>query len=66
MAPLERKHCTKCKKYKERKDFTVDNGRKDGKYPYCKKCLKAYRDRPDVKARRNEYDRQYKLLYAEV
>lgn len=36
------KHCRKCSKTKRLSSFSNDNGRLDGKNPYCKLCVQAY------------------------
>ena len=58
-AKLKGKNCSKCKEYKLREEFTVDNRRRDKMYCQCKVCVKAYRDLPHVKARKKEYGKYY-------
>ena len=40
----ETKVCSKCKTTKPLADFNRDRTRKDGLFPQCKDCLKAYRE----------------------
>lgn len=35
---MKTKICPRCKQEKEIKEFSIDNNRKFGIYPYCKKC----------------------------
>lgn len=37
------KHCCKCKCHKPRTDFSESTVTRDGKQPWCKQCMKAYR-----------------------
>jgi len=39
---MKTKVCSKCKKEKERKEFSLDRGQKDELQPRCKSCVKAY------------------------
>lgn len=39
---MKTKVCGKCKKEKERKEFSLDRGQKDELQPRCKSCVKAY------------------------
>lgn len=36
------KTCTKCKQSQSIEQFTRDKNRKDGRFPQCKSCIKAY------------------------
>jgi hypothetical protein len=37
------KHCCKCKCHKPRSDFAESTVARDGKQPWCRQCMKAYR-----------------------
>lgn len=37
------KHCCKCHCHKPRGDFADSTVAKDGKQPWCRQCMKAYR-----------------------
>ncbi len=39
---MKTKVCSKCKKEKERKEFSLERCQKDGLQPRCKSCVKAY------------------------
>ncbi len=51
------KVCTKCKQEKELTEFPKQKGRKFGVGSQCKRCVKAYRDSPEIKARRSAAQR---------
>lgn len=36
------KVCIKCRKRKSKTEFNIDKSRKDGLYPWCKKCRSEY------------------------
>lgn len=44
MDSVYQKACSKCGLEKSLSDFYADKGRKDGKTPQCKECVKAYRE----------------------
>lgn len=48
-----KKKCSKCEKPKEIDEFYADKSKPDGHRPNCKMCLKAYQDKPEIKARRS-------------
>lgn len=45
------KRCSKCREYKSPDAFPNDKSRKDGKYPTCKACKRAYIISPRGRAR---------------
>ena len=53
------KTCTCCKNDRDLKEITIDNSKPDGLYSICKICLKDKRDA--VKARKRDYDKNYRL-----
>jgi len=63
------KQCANCGKTKSKVDFTVDKGRNDGRYPYCKKCKseKASENQKGLNAYHKNYRKtdKYKKWYAE-
>jgi hypothetical protein len=67
------KKCTKCKQNREIVEFRKDKSRKDGLYPQCKICCKAYKEAYDTnhkgqhsmyrferKEEKAEYDSSYR------
>ena len=57
------KRCTKCGKRKKPEAFSRNKNTKDGLSIWCKACAKEYKQRPEVKARAKEYQREYKRKY---
>ena len=53
------KTCSKCKIEKEFSEFGKDRNTKDGLYPSCKLCKKAYRDKQEVKEKRSLKQKEY-------
>jgi len=53
------KECVRCKDPKDESEFSRSRSRKDGLHPYCKSCVKEYRDDPDNKRRTAEYNQNY-------
>jgi len=51
------KVCTKCKQEKELTEFPKQKRGKFGVGSQCKRCVKAYRDSPEIKARRSAAQR---------
>lgn len=58
----ETKQCRCCKRELPRSDFFARASNKDGLYSYCRACniikVQAYQRRPEIKARKREYDRE--------
>ena len=54
------KICLTCKQPKHILEFSKDRSTKDGLKYYCKRCLKKYEQRPEVKARRKKNSKQYR------
>lgn len=56
------KYCCRCNCDKSVSEFYRDKNRKDGRYPWCKKCtakaIKGYRAKPEIKRRINETRRR--------
>ena len=50
------KQCKKCLEFKVTNDFYTDPNRKDGLYPWCKKCKKGYLRGRYVESFSREYD----------
>jgi len=57
------KRCTKCAKRKKPEAFSRNKNTKDGLSIWCKACAKEYKQRPEVRARAKEYQREYKRRY---
>jgi hypothetical protein len=70
-----KKQCAKCQQAKNFEEFQVDNSRKDGRQPYCKKCkgqlnkkhvhenkehYQAWRRKH--KSQKSQYDKEYREL----
>jgi len=59
---MEEKICRKCNKSKDLNDFHKKKGTKDGHRNECKECVKEiqkkYKDAPDFKEKRKEYDKK--------
>lgn len=58
------KRCTKCDKILPRDTFCKDKKRSDGKHPWCRYCVKAYRIKHDKKPETIEKIRTYQREYA--
>lgn len=62
------KTCCSCRLEKSPDAFTVDRSRKDGRYPYCRLCVKARRPTRTVKPLTDEQKTKYlaarKIIYA--
>jgi 5-methylcytosine-specific restriction endonuclease McrA len=69
MAEVESKTCLRCKQSVPLDGFHRDKNRRDGRYPYCRKChLAEHRVRtsaPEWKEHKREYDRQRYLAHPE-
>lgn len=61
MAAQESKTCLRCKQSLPHDRFHRDKNRKDGRYPYCKRChiaeVSARQSDPARRARKRDYDR---------
>jgi hypothetical protein len=57
------KLCTKCKDIKNVENFHNDRSRKDGKYPWCKSCVRDWNinnsSNPHYKEYKTKYQREY-------
>jgi len=54
------KICSKCKEAKDESEFYKNRGKKDGLHDECKKCIKEYNAKPEVKERKKEIDAEYR------
>jgi len=52
------KRCSKCKLPKDRDDFNKDKSRKDGLFPWCRKCHKAHSNQYRKKVGKDEINRK--------
>lgn len=59
-ADLERKICSKCKKAKEKKEFSARTARASGKASWCKGCLNKWRTEHREKNRKKFQDYEFK------
>jgi len=57
------KPCTTCETVLPLQRFYSDPSKKDGKSSVCSSCRKEKRDRPENKAKNQEYQREYRNLW---